>query len=137
TFFALREPLRYYVTGGGLRSPEYAVQVVDLPRVNNIRLTYRYPEWSQLDEETVDPGGDIRAVAGTEVELEIETDRPLDNAELVANGERLSMATDGTVSRATLAVNEQGEYFISTLFDESDVRLTDDYFIDVVPDNKP
>src|SRR5690606_17308687 len=31
TFFALREPLRYYVTAAGIRSPEYNVQVVDLP----------------------------------------------------------------------------------------------------------
>src|SRR5690606_29656597 len=42
-----------------------------------------------------------------------------------------------TVSTATLAVNEEGEYFISTLFDETDIRLTDDYFIDVIPDEKP
>jgi hypothetical protein len=46
TFFALREPLRYYVSGAGIRSPEYGVQVVDLPRVNNIKLTYQYPDWS-------------------------------------------------------------------------------------------
>src|SRR5690606_40424981 len=65
------------------------VDVVDLPRIENIKLTYRYPEWSRLDPRTVDPGGDIRAVAGTEVEIEIRTDRPLDNAGIVANGDRV------------------------------------------------
>ena len=137
TFFALREPMRYYVTAAGLRSPVYNVEVVDLPRVNNIRLTYRYPEWSRLEPQTVDPGGDIRAVAGTEVEIEVHTDRPLDNAEIVANGERVTMQTEGTVSRATLSVNEAGEYFVSTLFDDTSIRLTDDYFIDLIPDEAP
>src|SRR5690606_1458356 len=137
TFFALREPLRYYVSAAGIRSPVYTVDVVDLPRINNIKLTYRYPEWSGLEPRTVDPGGDIRAVAGTEVDLEVHTDSPLGNAEIVANGERIAMQTDGTVSTATLPVNEAGEYFVSTLFDETDIRLTDDYFIDVIPDEKP
>src|SRR5690606_32485751 len=136
-FFSLREPMRYYVAAAGIRSPVYNVEVVDLPRVNNIKLTYRYPDWSRLDPQTVDPGGDIRAVAGTEVELEVHTDRPLDNAEIVANGEKIAMRTEGTVSRATLSVNEAGEYFVSTLFDDTDIRLTDDYFIDVIPDEAP
>src|SRR5690606_21444953 len=67
-FFALREPMRYYVSAAGLRSPVYSVDVVDLPRVNNIKLTYSYPDWSRLESQTVDPGGDIRAVAGTAVQ---------------------------------------------------------------------
>src|SRR5690606_12371924 len=44
TFFALREPMRYYVVAAGIRSPVYNVEVVDLPRGNNIKLTYRYPD---------------------------------------------------------------------------------------------
>src|SRR5712671_6233815 len=40
TFFALREPLRYYVAAAGLRSPEYAVAVADLPRITSLKLTY-------------------------------------------------------------------------------------------------
>ncbi|MFS8608280.1 MAG: hypothetical protein LOD94_09850, partial [Gammaproteobacteria bacterium] len=137
TFFALREPMRYYVTAAGIRSPEYRVDVVDLPRIENIKLTYRYPEWSRLEPRTVEPGGDIRAVAGTEVDVEIRADRPLDNAELIANGGRVPMRTDGNVGIATLTVDQDGEYFVSTLFDESSIRLTDDYFITLIPDEKP
>ena len=31
TFFAVREPLRYYVVSAGVHSQEYAIEVVDLP----------------------------------------------------------------------------------------------------------
>ena len=137
TFFAVREPLRYYVVSAGVHSPEYSIEVVVLPRVRNVKLTYHYPRWTQLDTDITDPGGDISAVAGTQVEVEVTTDQPLNGAELMVNGETLAMTTAGAVATATLEVEEDGEYFVSTFFNEDPVRLTDDYFIDVVPDNKP
>ena len=136
-FFAVREPLRYYVMSAGVRSPEFEIQVVDLPRVNSIKLTYQYPQWTELETNIEDPGYDIRAVAGTEVEVEIHTDRSLNDAELVVNGDALTMSAAGTVATATLEVTEEGEYFVSTLFNGDPVRLSDTYFIDVVPDNRP
>ena len=74
TFFALREPMHYYVQAAGLRSQEYAVDVVDLPRITSLKLTYNYPNWTKLEPATEDPGSDIRAVEGTKVEVAIETD---------------------------------------------------------------
>ena len=137
TFFAVREPVRYYVVAAGVHSEEYMVDVVDLPRVRNLRLTYHYPRWTQLETETADPGGDINAVAGTRVEVEVTTDQPLGDAELIVNGETLEMTTDGTAATGVLEVSESGEYFVSTFFADDPVRLTDDYFIDVIPDSKP
>jgi Domain of unknown function (DUF4175) len=137
TFFALREPVRYYVAAAGLRSQEYRVDVVDLPRVKDIKLTYEYPDWTRLEQRTEDPGSDIRAVEGTKVKVSVETDQPLQAAELVANGERVAMKSDGAVNTATLSVSKDGQYFVSTLFNKDAVKLTDDYLITVVPDEKP
>ena len=137
TFFAVREPVRYYVVAAGVHSEEFLVDVVDLPRVRNLKLTYHYPRWTQLETETADPGGDISAVAGTRVEVEVSTDQPLGDAELIVNGETLEMTTDGTAATGVLEVSESGEYFVSTFFADDPVRLTDDYFIDVIPDSKP
>ncbi len=137
TFFAVREPLRYYVTAAGVRSPEYSVAVVDLPRISNIKLTYNYPNWTKLEPTIEDPGSDITAVEGTQVMVEIQTDQPLNAPELVANGERVAMQASGNVSTATLEVTKEGEYFVSTLFNDDAVKVTDDYLISVTPDNKP
>ncbi|HLF10954.1 MAG TPA: hypothetical protein VJA26_07045, partial [Gammaproteobacteria bacterium] len=137
TFFAVRDPLRYYVVAAGVRSQEYGIAVVDLPRVTNIKLTYNYPDWTRLPAQTEDPGSDIRAVEGTQVTVEVQTDQPVNAAELVANGERVAMQSNGTVNTATLQVSEEGEYFVSTLFNDDSVKLTDDYLISLVPDNKP
>src|SRR5204863_10036501 len=90
TFFALREPLHYYVEAAGIRTPEYTVDVVVLPRITGLKLTYNYPNWTKLDSTVEDPGSDIRAVEGTKVQVELQTDAPVDAAEIVANGERVA-----------------------------------------------
>jgi hypothetical protein len=137
TFFALREPMHYYVQAAGLRSQEYAVDVVDLPRITSLKLTYNYPNWTKLEPTTEEPGSDIRAVEGTQVEVAFETDTPIEAAELVANGERVAMTSDGNVNKAVLEVSKDGEYHVSTLFNGDSVALTDDYLITLIPDNKP
>ena len=137
TFFGIREPFQYYVVSAGVHSAEYFIEVVDLPRVSNITLTYHYPQWTELESEVVNVGGDIRAVAGTQVEVEVTTDKPLNGAELNVNGQKLSMVTAGAVAKTTLEVEEDGEYYVSTFFNSDPVKLSDDYFIDVVSDNKP
>src|SRR5262252_863022 len=137
TFFALREPLHYYVAAAGLRSPEYAVDVVDVPRITSLKLTYNYPNWTKLEPSVEDPGSDIRAVEGTKVTVELKTDAPVPAAEIVANGERVAMQSEGDVNTATLEVKKDGQYFVSTLFNKDSVKLTDDYLITVVPDQKP
>ncbi len=137
TFFALREPMRYYVAAASLRSPEFAVDVVDLPRITSLRLTYDYPNWTKLEPQVVEPGDDIRAVEGTQVTVELATDRPLEASELVVDGQRIAMENVDGVNRATLEVAKDGEYFVSTLFNGDSVKLTDDYLIEVIPDNKP
>src|SRR6185436_1880573 len=95
------------------------------------------PNWTHLDPQVVEPGSDIRAVEGTKVTVEIATDQPVEAAELVANGQRVAMQANGNVNSATLEVSKDGEYFVSTLFNGDSVKLTDDYLIEVIPDNKP
>src|SRR5688572_1627532 len=137
TFFALREPMRYYVQAAGLRSPEFGVDVVDLPRITSLKLTYNYPNWTKLEPLVQEPGDDIRAVEGTQVTVELATDQPLEASELVVDGQRIAMQTVDGVNTATLEVAKDGEYHVSTLFNGDSVSITDDYLIEVIPDNKP
>ena len=69
------ESLEYYVEAGGVRSKHYKLNVVDLPSVKKIRVTYHFPAWSGMKDAVEDPGGDLRAVEGTNADVAIETDR--------------------------------------------------------------
>ncbi len=77
------ESLEYYVEAGGVRSATYKLNVVDLPAVKNIRVTYHFPSWTGMKDAVEDPGGDLRAVEGTNAEVAIQTDRPLSTGALL------------------------------------------------------
>ena len=137
-FAGVREPLRYYVAAGRIRSEEFEVNVVEMPNVQSLKLTYHYPAWTGTKPLIEDPGGDIRAVAGTEVELEIETDKPLAEGILRVNGEEsIRLQPDGLRTTGRLKVGKEGEYFVAAMYKGEIVRLTQDFFISVVPDKKP
>ena len=65
------------------------------------------------------------------------TDQPLEASELVVDGQRVAMETVDGVNRGTLEVAKDGEYYVSTLFNGDSVKITDDYLITLIPDNKP
>jgi hypothetical protein len=85
TFFSVRQPLEYYVSAANVRSPTFKVHVVDLPVVENLAMTYNFPDWTGRDPETHDPGGDVRAIADTVVELHVRSDRAMTPGELIVD----------------------------------------------------
>lgn len=133
SFSAVREPLRYYVEAGRLRSPEYSVDVVSMPEVENLRLEYEYPAWSGLEPSVEDPGDDIIAVRGTRVTVLLTTDKDLDGGVLVQGDSQVRIRAN----RAELTVEEDSTYHIAASYRGERVRLTEDYFITAVPDEKP
>ena len=65
----IREPIQYYVEADGIRSPEYQISVIDIPKVERLEVRYEYPAYTGMDV-SVDPnGGDIIALKGTKVTL--------------------------------------------------------------------
>ncbi len=86
--YAVRGPLTYYVQADGVRSPEHNIGVVDLPKIQRVRLTYQYPEWTGLDAATDEESRDIRAVAGTDVKVEVFADAPLEAPALIVDGQQ-------------------------------------------------
>lgn len=137
TFFSLREPVDYYVASSGIRSPEYEIQVVDLPNINSLKLTYNYPEWTHRPPDVVEPGGDIRTIAGTNIDLEITTDMPLPGGVLVLNGTSKEMQVQAQTGKTDFDITGDGQYYVAARVGSGLVRLTDDYFIKVMEDGKP
>ena len=137
TLFAVREQAKYYVTAGKLRSAEHSIAVVDLPQIESMRLTYNYPAWTGLKGRTEESGGDIRAVEGTRVGFEVVTNAPMETPLLIVNGAQDGMKQNGVTTTGNLTVTAPGHYRIATRFGDEVVALTEDFVIDVVPDEKP
>ena len=137
TFFSVRQPLEYYVSAANARSPTYQVNVVDLPVVENLALTYEFPEWTGRDPETDDPGGDVRAISDTTVELHVRSDRAMTPGELIVDDQVIPLEINGNTATASFTVVQDGKYFVAAKVGGEQIRLTDDYFITLLDDEVP
>jgi hypothetical protein len=131
-FAGLPESVEYYVEAGPLRSRHFNIRVLDLPGVKNVRVTYRYPEWTRMQKVVEERGGDLRAVEGTDADLEVETDRAMRDGVLVLDDEkqiRLS-GGEGNIYKGTIHMEKDGVYHVAALDQGQPVRLSNDFFIE-------
>ena len=135
----LPDGVEYYVEAGAVRSPHYNIQVVDLPVVKSIRVTYRFPAWTGLQNVVEEEGGDLRAVEGTDAVLEIRTDKPLEGGMLAVDaGKQIQLEDRGdNLYQGILRVEKDGLYHIGALDRGRPVRLTQDYFIEARKETPP
>ena len=137
-FAGLPESVEYYVEAGPLRSRHFNIRVLDLPGVKNVRVTYRYPGWTHMQNVVEERGGDLRAVEGTQADLEVETDRPLRDGVLVLDDEqqiRLS-GGEGNIYKGTIPMEKDGVYHVAALDQGQPVRLSNDFFIEARKANR-
>jgi hypothetical protein len=130
----------YAVEANGVRSPAYHLDVADLPYVKRIDLEYRFPPYTQLPPQRVDSTGDIAALVGTMVRVQVRTTAKAAGGRLVVDGgDTLALAptADGALL-AMLRVRKSGFYRVE-LQGSNGTFLTGslDYTIDALPDRPP
>lgn len=145
------EATDYYVEADGVLSPTYRIEVEDVPYVARIALTYRYPDHTGLGPREVEDGGDIAAVAGTVVELEVTptvpaasgllrlepgaVEIPLEDA---GDPDEPASGAGAEVLRASLTLEEAGSYRVALAGPDGNLRAASrDYLIEVLEDLPP
>ena len=138
-FAGLPENVEYYVTAGAMTSEHFNIRVTDLPAVKQIRVTYHYPAWTGMPQEIEERSGDLRAVAGTEAELQISTDRPLQGGKIqLDSGAQIQLAGgENNVYRGTVKMDKDGVYHIAGVDGGQPVRVSEDFFIEARKPNPP
>ena len=133
------ESLEYYVEAGGVRSPSYKLNVVDLPSVKKHPGHLPLP---RLDRHEGRRGGSRRRPArgGRHHRRgRIQTDRPLaTGAILLDDGSKLPLRAGGNGAVvASVPIQKDGMYHIAAVESGEDVRLSEDYFIEAQKDQPP
>ena len=130
---SITEPVSYFVAGGGVNSPRYRVQVADLPVVERLEVALRYPAWTRLDVHA-QSHGDVSAVAGTEVEVRVHSDRPLAGGRLVLEAQEQALDDSGV---GGFRIDAPGTWHVALEHLGELVRISDNFLIDVVADQRP
>ncbi len=135
----LPENVEYYVAAGPLVSPHYKVHVVDLPSVKEIRVTYHYPAWTAMKPVTEEHSGDLRAIEGTDAQIEVEMDRPLQDGQLTLDDGQTIHFAGGASNKyqGTIHMEKDGAYHVAATDEGQPVRLSEDYFIATDKANPP
>jgi hypothetical protein len=130
-FAGIPEDVEYYVEAGSIQTPHFHLRVADIPAVKQIRVTYHHPDWMHRSDTVEEHGGDLRAVEGTEAQLEVITDRPLSNGVLALDdGSQIPLsASAGNVARGSIKLEKDGSYHVAIGGGAREQRISEDYLI--------
>jgi len=97
-----------------LTSAMFTIKALDRPRVTGIRLNYFYPDYTGLEPQVFDENnGAISALVGTDVEMTVGSNRPLEQAELVFNdGTRVPLNVRDQTATGRITVTGDASYYI-------------------------
>jgi hypothetical protein len=138
-FVGLADPVEYYVQADGTESKHFKINVRDLPGVKRVKVALHYPTELRLQDVVQDPGGDIRAVGGTQADISVLTDKPLERGLLILeDGSRIELKKgEGNWLLAKMPIRKDGSYHVAALDNGEAIRISDDYFIESGKDEPP
>jgi hypothetical protein len=138
--FDLADPIEYFVEASGVRSPVFNLKVRDLPYVKRLDLEYQFPSYTGLAPRTVEDGGDIAALRGTNVNLKITPTMAAASGRVFLDDGTTTPLTanaDGTLE-GKVAVTKPGFYRIELDAPAGEkVAASPQYTIDLLSDQAP
>ncbi|MCF7794462.1 MAG: hypothetical protein K9N09_03080 [Candidatus Cloacimonetes bacterium] len=103
----------YFVQTPFAVSDTFRVEVFELPVVTNIDVRYDYPEYTKLKSEfEQNASGNIRAIQGTQITLNIDANNPIENGKIIfSTGDLQDLTRTGKSSFKTdFKVEQNGSY---------------------------
>ena len=111
SFKQVKRPLFYRVVAGDAQSDSFRISVIEPPSVQRLRLQYHYPAYSGLPVRIEEESGDISALVGTGIEVEVQASKPLAAAALVVDDTmRIAARLEGDRAYARLEVRRSAHY---------------------------
>ncbi len=110
----VQRSLRYYIEAGGIRSEIHTLSILDRPLVQAIDLTYTFPPYTGMEPQTAENEGDIVALKGTKVELQIRLSSPAESGRLLfADGSEIQLSRTGEATLSgSFTIKESGSYVV-------------------------
>ncbi len=137
--FNVEDSFEYQVVADGVESKVFSVDVTPRPQVEKIDLVYKFPKRTGRESETVNNAGDIRAVQGTRVELQIKADRDVEKGQLIIDGNRvvpLKKTEDGEFT-ASLELSNSGQYRVELQAGDKMTPASREHTITALDDGLP
>src|SRR5882762_7342223 len=136
--FNIQDPVTYYVESNSIRSPEFALEVVDLPFVKQIDLVLNFPAHTRLASKKIENGGEVAALKGTVIQVTAALSANAKAARIViSDGTKVEMsAGEDNHFTGQFTVKQKGTYRIELTSDGGErYNGSNEYDITVVEDH--
>ena len=138
--FDVKKGIEYYVEADGVKSPTYAMKVVELPAVSKLELEYVFPSYTGMPPQKFEEGGDVAAIKGTQIRVRVTSTIPTPGGRLKLDpgqAAELGAQTDGTLT-GSFTVAADGYYHVELDGSRGEkVNASPKYTIDVIEDRAP
>ena len=138
--FDLKKPLSYYVEADGVTSPTYKMTLVELPAVETLELEYVFPAYTGLPPQKVESGGDVAALRGTQVRVQVKSTMTTPAARsrsIRVHAAPLAAGADGILTGA-FTIADDGYYHVELTGPKGErVTASPKFTIDAIDDQPP
>jgi hypothetical protein len=138
--FDVAAPLEYQVIADGVQSARHVLKVVDVPYVQRMEMEYRFPAYTGLEPQTIEDGGDIAVLRGTDVLLKIIPTMKTTGGRIALKDNQsveLALQADGSLT-ASFKVTADGSYQVELNAPSGERAIASpEYTIDVLDDQAP
>ena len=133
------EHTEYYIDARPATSSTYTITVYDPPRVEQVNVAYRYPQYTGLTRRTEEDKGDITAPVGTTVTLTITANKSIGSGKLTfSNESTTNLKVDGVTLACSFKITEDLSYTVNMVdTDDQQNENPIEYYIRALPDNEP
>ncbi|MCI0487061.1 MAG: hypothetical protein L0229_10730, partial [Blastocatellia bacterium] len=138
--FNIQDSVAYYIEAKGLRSPEFTLEVADLPFVKQIDLVLNFPAYTGMPSKKLEKAGEVAALLGTRVQVIAQLSMQAKAARIVLNdGTKIEMLSGGDdLFTGEFTVKENGTYKIElTSLDGEKYNGSNEFDITVLEDHPP
>ena len=148
TIPSVASEFRYRVHAGDALSKYFTVNVAIPPVIEHLDITYRYPAYTRLEEKHEhDWSGTIRAIAGTDVSLSAQVNKPVSQASLFINTSVITNTFKGTLRmegktvfydfKLSLPKGLKGDWTLRLSDEINLLNKPFEHLIQTIPDTRP
>ena len=136
--FNVDHEMKYYIVVNETESEHFTVKVFDVPKVEDIEISYSFPAYTKMKPVIQRGNGDIRAIVGTEATVRIMPNKPIQTATIQIGGnEQKSMQIDELITYQA-EILENTKYTVDLFcIDGFKNQIPIEYEIIAIPDKKP
>lgn len=138
--FNIQDSVSYYIVSHDIKSPEFSLNVGNLPLVKQLDLNLFFPSYTHLQTQKIENGGEVSALKGTLVKLDSYLNGEAQSARLVMNdGSTVDLTASGPNHfSGQFAVKADGTYHIEVTSKEGQrYNATTEYDISALNDHPP